>query len=66
MLNDVSAIHVPGGELKLPDFDTETPLVIVADEAFPLRHNYETLSPTGTSVQTEDCQLPVEKSTTSS
>jgi hypothetical protein len=37
--NDASDMNVPGGEFKFPDSDTATPLVIVADEAFPLHHN---------------------------
>jgi hypothetical protein len=39
LLNDVSDINVPGGKLAFPDCDTATPPVIVANEAFPLRHN---------------------------
>jgi hypothetical protein len=39
LLNDVSDINVPGGKFEFPDCDTATPLVIVANEAFPLRHN---------------------------
>jgi hypothetical protein len=41
LLSNVSVINIPDGEFKFLDFDTETSLVIAADEAFPL---HETLS----------------------